>query len=166
MARHHGKFYIASTGSKPGQKQYYKPVYSASNWNEFVIANAKGKLLQVCCGASFEGSVRVDRDRGAPSVNVLADMLRLPFANNSFDTIACDPIYDINYLKRISLQRELFRVARQLVIFKAPWVLRGAGWKPREPVMGIFTHTCGNVSILSVLEALPQEDFLFREGSD
>ncbi len=160
--RQSGKFYIKSTGSQPGSKQYYKPVYSASNWNEFLRGHCIGTLLQVCCGGSHEGAVRVDLDPAAPGLTVRGNMLRLPFRGRSFDTVACDPIYGIDLLRRVSLQRELLRVARRRLIFKAPWVPRGRGWKLQDPVMGIFSHTFSNVSILAILDRQAVEADLFE----
>lgn len=159
--RHAGTVYGHSKGKAPGSKHYYKPVYSASKWDEFLRAHAGDDLLQVCSGGSFVGKVRVDLDVKSPSANVRADMIRLPFASKSFDAVACDPIYELAYPKRITLQRELFRVARKLVIFKAPWIPRGSGWKLREPVMGILSHTCANVAVMVVLDRVPEEEDLF-----
>ena len=115
----------------------------------------------MCCGGSHEGAVRVDLDPAAPGLTVRGDMLRLPFRGESFDTVACDPLYEIGYPKRVSLQRELLRVARRRLIFKAPWVPRGRGWKLQDPVMGIFSHTFANVAILAVLDRQLSEADLF-----
>lgn len=149
--RHAGKVYGHSKGRRPGQKHYYRPVYSGSCWDEFVAAHTIGTLLQVCCGGSFLGRVRVDRDSAAPAVTVVADQRYLPFASEAFDTIACDPIYGLQYPDRIHLQREIARVARSRILFKAPWIPRAAGWTLREPVMGILSHTCANVAIMTAL---------------
>ena len=47
------------------------------------------------------------------------------------------------------------------LIFKAPWVPRGRGWKLQDPVMGIFSHTFANVAILAVLDRQLGEADLF-----
>jgi hypothetical protein len=136
---------------KPGSKLWYKPVYSGGSWNQFLLARSVGTVLQVCCGGSDVGVVRVDRDPTAYAANVIADQLALPFRDRAFDTVACDPLYELDYPNRIKLQRELARVARLRVVFKAPWVPRMSGFKLGETVL-IGSHTCANVAVMSVLD--------------
>ena len=163
--RHPGKVYGNSKGRAPGSKQYYRKVYSASRWDEFLRAHSTGSLLQVCTGGSFLGSVRVDKDPEAPAVNVRADMLKLPFLDRSFDTVACDPIYGIDFRSRVLLQRELSRVARQRIIFKAPWIPRAAGWSLQDNLStAILSHTCANISMLSILDRRPETKALALQG--
>lgn len=155
--RHPGLAYGHSRGKAPGSKHYYRRTYTvnpSAGWNQFLRAHTEGTLLQVCCGGSRLGGVRVDIDLRAPAVNVLADMIDLPFKEKSFDTVACDPLYELAYPKRIELQRELFRVAKRRVIFKAPWIPRGAGWHLVETVL-ICSHTCSNVAVLCRLDSAP-----------
>lgn len=154
-----GAVYGHSKGKAPGSKHFYRPVWSGGKWDEFAHSRSSGSLLQVCCGASREGSVRADLDPEAPAANVRADMLRLPFANDSFDTVACDPPYGIPMPQRVHLQREIVRVARKLVLFKAPWIPRATGWALGETVL-VGTHTCQNVAVLSVLERKPETENL------
>lgn len=160
-ARAHGKFYIGSKGAAPGSKQFYRRVFSGSRWDEFIKLHAIGSVLQVCCGGSSVGIVRVDVDRTVPGVNVQADMLRMPFAARSFDTVACDPMYNLDHPKRVSLQRELARIARQRVIFKAPWLPRARGFRLHETTL-LASHTCSNVAVLSVIERRPESASLFE----
>jgi hypothetical protein len=149
--RHPGAVYGASKGRKPGSKAWYKPVFSGGKWNEFLRSRAVGSVLQVCCGGSTFGDVRIDRDGTVPGVTVVADMVALPLRTHSFDTVACDPMYDLTHPQRIRLQRELVRVARRRILFKAPWIPRGGGFAPRELVLW-GSDTCTNVSVLAVLE--------------
>lgn len=149
--RHAGKVYGHSKNRAPGSKHFYREIYSGSSWNQFVRGHVTGSLLQVCCGASRLGDVRVDLDPTAPAVNCLADMRRLPFPDGSFDTVCCDPIYSLPHPDRIHLQRELARVARKRLLFKAPWIPRAAGWKLTSTML-IASHTCANVAILAVLD--------------
>ena len=148
MSRHPGAVYGASKGSAPGSKHYYRAVWSASKWDEFVETRATGTVAQVCAGGSFVGQVRIDL-LPTPATNVRADMLALPLRDKSFDTVCCDPSYTIGYPDRVRLQRELVRVARQRVLFKAPWLLRGSGWHTTEVVL-LASHTVANVALLSV----------------
>lgn len=160
--RHPGVVYGHSKGRAPGSKHYYKQVYSGGKWDEFLTYQPIGTLLQVCAGGSFFGAVRVDRDEYSPSANVRADAFRLPFGDKSFDTVACDPPYEFNYPKRINLQRELTRVARKRILFKAPWVPRATGWRLVEPVIAILSHTCANVAVMVRLDKVPEEEALFQ----
>lgn len=161
MTRHSGEVYGHSKGKAPGQKHYYRPIYSGSRWDEFVTVHTVSSLLQVCCGGSRLGDVRVDIDPGAPGANVRADMLRLPFKDGSFTTVACDAIYRIDNRTRVHLQRELARVASHRIIFKGTWIPRATGWRVQKPVMGIFSHTCADVAVMVVLEKIPHEPDLF-----
>lgn len=162
--RHAGKVYGASKGKQPGSKQWYRPVYSGGKWDQFLLAESVGTLLQVCTGGSAIGDVRVDRDGTVPGVTVVADMLHLPFAACSFDTVACDPMYNLSNPDRIRLQRELARVARKRIIFKAPWIPRASGWLLVGCVLQ-GSHTCANVAVLSVLEYAEEADLLNGEAT-
>ena len=144
----------------PGSKHFYRPVWSGGKWDEFVVSRSRGVLLQVCCGASHLGIARVDLLTEAPAVNLRADMVRLPFQDDTFDTSACDPPYGIAMPMRVHLQRELFRVTRQRLLFKGTWIPRGRGWKLAEAVL-VGSHTCQNIGIMSVVDSVPQEADLF-----
>lgn len=154
-----GEPYGHSKGRQLGSKQFYRPVWSGGKWDEFVKSRSKGALLQVCCGGSWLGQARVDF-LPLEAVNVRADMLRLPFARDSFETVACDPPYDLSFPDRVHLQRELARVTRKRILFKAPWIPRATGWALGETVL-IASHTCQNVAVLSVLERKAETGNLF-----
>jgi hypothetical protein len=138
----------------------YRPAYSGGKWDEFLKAWVVGRHLQVCCGGSKVGEVRVDIDPSVPGVTVVANQKELPFRDDSFDTVSCDPIYTLPLPERIHLQRELFRVAARRVIFKAPWIPRGRAWHLHEPLTLIAPDTCNNVAVLSVLNKGPEDRFL------
>lgn len=151
--RHPGQVRGHSNGRAAGSKHWYKPVYSGGQWNQYLRFHSVGTVLQVCCGGSRVGDVRIDHDWNAHTANVLGDALNLPFLDRSFDTVACDPPYELLYPNRVHLQRELVRVARRLVIFKAPWIPRASGWTLRTDCLTLIgTFTCANVAVLSVIE--------------
>ena len=160
--RKRGKLDNASAATAPGQKHFYRPVWSFSKWDEFVETRTIGRLIQVCTGASRLGEVRVDLDRSAPAVNVVSDFRQLPFRDSSSDMAACDPPYEIQYPHRIGLQRELARVSRKRVLLKAPWIMRARGWWLIETVL-LAAHTCANVAVLSVLDCSAKELSLIGE---
>lgn len=161
--RHSGKFRGRSTGKAPGSQLWYRKVYSGSKWNAFVQKYCTGSLLQVCCGGSQLGEIRIDIDPKAPAANVLATQYQLPLRDQSFDTVACDPIYRLAMLRRIELQRELARIARRRILFKAPWIPRCHGFILRDTYL-IGSHTCAYVSVLSVLERREKSGNLFKEN--
>lgn len=86
-------------------------------------------------------------------------MSTLPLADASVDTVACDPIYGLGFPERVRLQRELSRVARRRILFKAPWIPRARGFRLSQ-VFLLASHTCQNVAVLSVLERRGQQTVL------
>lgn len=159
MPRHPGAVYGHSKNARPGEKQWYRRVFSASGWDQWLRGRVVGSSLHVCCGGSRVGDVRVDRDREVPGVTLIADMYALPFVDSQFDTVACDPMYDLSMPQRVHLQRELCRVARHRVLFKGPWIPRASGWELKETIL-LASHTCANVAVFSWLERI-QQDGLF-----
>jgi hypothetical protein len=150
--RHLGRVYGHSTGAAPGQKQFYRHIYTIAAWDDFVRLFAIGTLVQVCAGGSRLGIARIDLDPRAPGANVIGDAFRLPLRDHSVDTIACDPMYNLGFDRRVHLQRELARVARRRILFKAPWIPRARRFRLIE-IFLLASHTCQNVAVLSVLEA-------------
>lgn len=155
--RRSGAVYGHSNGSRPGEKQYYRRVFSASGWDQWLRGHVIGRVLHVCCGASRVGDVRVDIDAGVPGVLVVADMLALPFVDAAFDTACCDPMYDLSMPQRVHLQRELVRVAGRRVLFKGPWIPRASGWNLIETTL-LASHTCANVAVFSQLDRIQHGD--------
>lgn len=144
-----------SEGVRPGLKHFYRPTWTVPAWDEFVLGHALGTIVQVCPGGSMLGIARIDVTDKAPGMNVKGSALSLPIRSESIDTVACDPPYEMGFPLRVVMQRELFRVARQRVIFKAPWIPRGSGWDLKVTVL-LCSHTCQNVAILSMLERRPE----------
>lgn len=159
FVRHPGAIYGHSNGRAPGQKHFYRVVYTITAWDDFLRLWVTGTLAQVCCGASKIADVRIDIDPKAPGVDVVADMSTLPLADASIDTVACDPIYSLGFPERVRLQRELARVARRRILFKAPWIPRARGFKLIQAFL-LASHTCQNVAVLSVLERRGQQTVL------
>lgn len=75
-----------------------------------------GHTLHVCCGKSKLGHVRVDLYE--QDVDVVADAARLPFADQSFDTVLIDPPYNGKFQWNHDMLNELHRLARQRIIFQ------------------------------------------------
>lgn len=74
------------------------------------------RSLHVCAGMSPLGDVRLDKN--ASHVDVRADAARLPFADDAFASILCDPPYNGEFQWNHDLLEELGRVASQRIIFQ------------------------------------------------
>ena len=94
----------------------------------FLAREMIDQTLNVCCGTDRTGHVRLDVDRKM-GPDVVADVRALPFKPRSFDTVICDPPFNMfGALKWIT---ELRRCARRKVILCTPNVLvrLGKGWE-------------------------------------
>src|SRR2546422_89166 len=78
-----------------------------------IAQEAVGKTLNLCCGLTSFGSVCVDIDREVRP-HVIADVRRLPFKNQSFDTVICDPPW--SFMNRPGFLMQLFDIARWRVV--------------------------------------------------
>lgn len=72
--------------------------------------------LHICCGKSKLGNIRLDLYE--PDVDIIGDMSRLPFANQSFDTVLIDPPYNSKLQIMHDMLSELCRVSKQRIIFQ------------------------------------------------
>jgi hypothetical protein len=75
------------------------------------------RSVHVCCGHNPLGDVRVDFD---PETNpdVVCDGANLPFADQSFESVLCDPPYNGNFQWNHDMLCELSRVASKRIIFQ------------------------------------------------
>lgn len=91
--------------------------------SEFVKSRITGHSLNVCCGTSPIGNVRVDIEPQAEGV-LQADMNDLPFENGTFDSVVSDPVWKLNYFKRMRPFFECVRVCKVggLIIYNATWI--------------------------------------------
>jgi len=72
---------------------------------DFIKKHIRGRSLHVCCGASKVGDVKVDKFfRDADVQNM--DMFDLDF-KEEFDTVICDPPWELDYTKRNQLLYKL-----------------------------------------------------------
>jgi hypothetical protein len=86
---------------------------AVENW---ISERLVGSTLHVCCGKSRLGDVRVDLYE--PDVDVKADAAKLPFDDNSFDTVLIDPPYTGKFQWSHDMLNELHRIARKRIIFQ------------------------------------------------
>lgn len=75
-----------------------------------------GYTLHICCGKSKIGDIRLDLYED--DVNIIGDMSRLPFSNQSFDTAIIDPPYNSKLQVMHDMLSELSRVAKERIVFQ------------------------------------------------
>jgi hypothetical protein len=76
-------------------------------------------LLHVCAGKSDIGDVTIDKFTRA---DITADMCDLPFKDNSFRAVFCDPPWDCSMRKEIARALpEMLRVS-EIVYIMSPWI--------------------------------------------
>ena len=82
----------------------------------FIETLLKGKTLHACCGKNTLGDLRLDLFE--ETADVKADAANMPFSNESFDTVLCDPPYNGKFQWNHDLLKELSRVARKRIVFQ------------------------------------------------
>lgn len=83
---------------------------------EYLSTKLIGRTLHLCCGKSKLGDTRLDLY--ANGVDVIADVARVPFCAQSFDTVLIDPPYNSKFQWMHDMLAELPRVAKQRIIFQ------------------------------------------------
>ena len=108
----------------------------------------EGSTLHVCCGSSGLGDVRIDLHTEA---DVKADMFHLPFRRETFDTVLCDPPWNLPYHVRFKLLYELRDVLKPggRLIFNSLWFPHVRGLEV-DPVIwiGVPGVSWRNVSLI------------------
>jgi len=114
---------IHATGAHSKVKAWDTHVYTVHKklWpeavEEFTATLLIPKSLHVCCGKSLLGDVRFDSDP-ANNPDVLGDAAKMPFADESFESVLCDPPYNGKFQWNHDLLNELSRVASKRIIFQ------------------------------------------------
>jgi 16S rRNA G966 N2-methylase RsmD len=95
---------------------------------DLVYKFIKSPSLNICCGMSKIGDIRADITLTVKP-NILCDMFHLPFKPISFNSVYCDPPWNIPYDKRISLTKKLYHLLKPdgVMIFSAPWIPKMKG---------------------------------------
>ena len=124
----------------------------------FMISKIEGECLHVCCGTSKIGNVRLDilpQDDGV----IEGDMFDLPFPDNYFQTVICDPPWHIPYHKRWPLLWELRRVVRWngILIFNCLWVPPIKGMKIEETWISMSQEVMVNVNIIVIYRKIQSQ---------
>jgi hypothetical protein len=75
------------------------------------------RSLHVCCGHSPLGDIRCDFD-AETNPDVLCDAANLPFADESFESVLCDPPFNGRFQWNHDVLSELSRVTSKRIIFQ------------------------------------------------
>ena len=77
---------------------------------------AKGDVLNVCCGMSRVGRIRIDIAEGTNRTEA-GDLFHLSFPSQSFDSVICDAPF--SYFNRFDWIADLAKIARKRFILSA-----------------------------------------------
>jgi hypothetical protein len=167
-------------GAVPLEGTRYPYTVKQLLWNDKVHAAIdrmiKGRNLHVCCGYSRAGcdgkrqGVRVDLN---PEVkpDVIADAAKLPFADESFDTVFCDPPYNGKMQWNHDMLSELARVASSRIVFQHWFIPADQDGRYKKAHRFRLTEMYawqgqtyfGRAQIISVFDSVPKQLDLFGE---
>ena len=101
--------------------------------SKWVKDRIKGKSLNVCCGTSMLGDVKIDLEPKLKGT-LKGDMFDIQFADEFFDTVICDPPWKLNPMLRPRNFFELVRVCKVggNIIFNAKWIPKSKYVKLKE----------------------------------
>ena len=135
-------------------KQLYQ-----QNWRdpeeveEIVKKHLHGYSLNMPCGMSQLGSIRADIDKKVKPDKVI-DMFDTPFKRSKFDSIYCDPPWDINIMKRRRLAINLTNLLKPItgtLIFNCNWILMNKVLRMKE-VYFITSDNFGSISAVTIYD--------------
>jgi hypothetical protein len=133
--------------------------------SDFIDTLLLPKSLHVCSGKSPLGDVRFDADP-ANNPDFVGDAAKLPFGDESFESVLCDPPYNGKFQWNHDLLKELSRVAKTRIIFQH-WFIpadKDGLWKKWHRFQLTEAHVWqprtyfGRAQVISVFDARMGED--------
>jgi hypothetical protein len=139
-----------------GQLEFRSAFVWEKEIEDFVKKNMKGYTLNVPCGSSKLGDERLDIDPKL-SMREAYDFFKnkLPYPDNTFDTVVSDPPWKMGHYFRPRLFFDLVRVCKigGKIIYNATWIPTSKYVKLVDSwirMSGQFS----NVSVISVFEKI------------
>ena len=130
--------------------------------HQFFQKHVSGKTLHLCSGkTTLADAINVDIKQYS-TLNVQADMFKLPFRGNCFDTVISDPPYKLAYDKRHLFVSEILRVIKKRtgskIVLKLDFIpyFRDFGLKELYVYQG--KRYWANVSLLLVFEYMHKSE--------
>ena len=125
---------------------------------DFVKEKMKGYTLNVPCGKSKLGNIRLDIDPTF-SMRKAYDFFKdeIPYKDNTFDTVISDPPWKIGHYFRPRLFFKLVEVCKigGTIIYNATWIPTSKYTKLKE-VWIRQSSQFSNVSIISIFEKIAE----------
>jgi len=108
----------------------------------------EGYSLHVCCGSSDIGDIKLDLMPQNKNVTQ-ADMFNLPFPDNTFDTIICDPPWAIGIDKRWGITYQLRDALKWggKLLFNGLWIPRIKGLEIKDVFISCGNDCMQNIAI-------------------
>ena len=134
--------------------------------HNFIKEKIKGFCLHVCSGSSLLGNIRLDLELQTVQKNkpgfIIGDQFHLPFQNEKFDTVICDPIWNMAYNIRHKLIYQLRDMTKYegILIFNSLWIPKIRCMKHQDVYVGLNNMAFRNVSLISVYKKI-QSQFNF-----
>ena len=117
------KSIIQSEHGKSWVKQILKTTWMHSSYVEAWLLDfvKDGACLNVCCGKSLVGNVRLDISLDSTSTEY-GDLFKIEYPESSFDYVYCDPPFNYYVVgtNRFKWQQKLFKFCRKALITKRP----------------------------------------------
>ncbi|GAI35399.1 unnamed protein product [marine sediment metagenome] len=94
---------------------------------DFIASHCKGYVVNVMCGNSTLGGLRIDAY--TQNIDIRADAFHLPLKDAIADTVVCDPPWGMDILIKPAFIRELERIIKLggILVFYAPWNPKSPG---------------------------------------
>lgn len=123
------------------KSDFIKPFMDEWRWSkqEEKIVHDKciGSVLHVCCGKSKLGDVRIDLFEKS---DIKADAFHLPIKDRAFDTVVCDPPWNLGF--NMKFWREIRRVAKKRILYIGlSSIDPGRGWS--QPIFRVIERMWG-----------------------
>ena len=146
-----------------GNQLLFKPAFMwEKDINDFVKERIKGYSLNVPCGSSQLGDIRLDIDPKLSmreAFNFFKD--KIPFPECTFDTVISDPPWKVGHYFRPKLFFTCVDVCKigGTIIYNATWIPTSKCVKLKELWIRQSSHF-SNVSIISVFEKISNSSSL------